>query len=243
MDGESFFVFLIFALFISGFAAIVFWANKVERKRQDALEALAKDRGWHLENQRGNGRKAPSQFQLTPAQPGPDWRLRVIRRRSGSKGKTGGTSNPGKTEFLAPSPALQGGLAVFMPEMGAALTGTAGAMMGMFDNAIGRRLLSAAVGPEFAQHIGSLQAFDAPAQARLSVMATADPALWFDMEAIGHAIHSWNPPSGSNRAPPRVMIGSDGLSVILNYEVTDPALIAQFVALGQGIAENAALRR
>jgi len=243
MDGDTLRVLLIFLLFIASFAGLIFWSTRLERKRQEAFQALADERGWRYENQRGSGRGKPSQLLFTSPQSDAPWQLRIGRRRSGGGGKTTRTSHPGSTEFRAPTPGLPGGLAVFMPEVGGGLTGAASAVMGAFDNKIGRKLLSYAVGPEVGEHVGSLQPFEAPAQSRLSVMATADPSLWFDMNVIGRAIHSWNPQRGANRAPPRVMIGTEGVTVTLNYEITDPQMIADFVALGQDIMQNAALQR
>lgn len=241
---ESAAVFIAFTLFIGGFAALVIWSVRAERKRQAEMTAIAIANGWRYEHQQRSGKRA-ARFAYMPEGPAPDgseqhWQLQVSRRRSGSKGRS---SHSGSSEFRAPSPTFQNGLVVVMPEMGKGIAGAAASMMGLFDNKIGRALMAKALGPEIGEHLGQLQAFDPPEGARVMVLATADPTLWFDLGAIARGIHEWNPKTGSDRAPPMVVIDSTGLRLRLNYEIPEPALIERFIAIGQQVQAESALSR
>ncbi|MFN3952892.1 MAG: hypothetical protein ACK4LQ_00460 [Pararhodobacter sp.] len=241
---ESAAVILAFSLFIGGFAALVVWSVRAERKRQGEMTAIANANGWRYEHQQRSGKRA-ARFTYMPDGPAPDgaeqhWQLQVSRRRSGGKGRS---SHPGSSEFCAPSPTFQNGLVVVMPEMGKGIAGAAASMLGFFDNKIGRALMAKALGPEIGEHLGQLQAFDPPEDLRVMVLATADPALWFDLGAIARGIHAWNPKTGSDRSAPMVVIDSSGLRLRLNYEIPEPALVERFIALGRQVQREAAPHR
>lgn len=229
MDGETFLILAMMALFIGAFAALVIWSIRSEKRRQAEFAELAVQRGWSYDYVKpGRGRRSGV---LRFTGPDGDWTLEITRRRSsGGKGSSR-SSSPGSSIFRAPAPALPGGLVVAMAEKPQALTKMLPGMTGLFDNVIGRSLLNFAVGPEVAQHVGQLQSFDTPAELRINVMATADPTLWFDMESIARAVHGWNPRKSGDRGPPIVMIGETGLTLRLSYELGDAALIAQFIDL------------
>lgn len=239
MDLQSLAVFLAFAMFIGGFGALVIWSIRAERARQAAMTALAEARGWRYEHEQRGARQA-SRFAIHPEGEGDEWQLQVTRRRSGGKRRS---SHPGSSEFRAPSPALPEGLVVVMPEMGKGIAGAAATMAGLFDNRIGRALISKSLGPEIGEHLGRLQDFPAPEGSRAMVLATADPSLWFDIAAIAEAIHSWHPRKGSDRSAPMVVIDAGGFRMRVNYEVGDPDLVEQFIALGQQVQQVAARNR
>lgn len=240
---ESLAFYLALALFIGGFGALIIWSVRAERARQAAMAALASAQGWRYEHEQ-LGAKRASRFSFTPENTpesaDDDWRLQVTRRRSGGKRRA---SHPGSSEFRAPTPSLPGGLVVVMPEMGKGLAGAASSMMGLFDNRIGRALVSKALGPEIGEHLGQLQDFAPPEGARVMVLASADPSLWFDIAAIAEAIHSWHPRKGADRSAPMVIIDGSGLKMRVNYEIGDAELIEAFVALGQRVQSVAAPSR
>ena len=266
MDGEGIFGVVLVIGFVALFAVIFFFAIRAERRLYQRLQALANERGWRFEKTRrviGTTRHRAKGFTLASQSAGEDWRLDVSRRfstggssRGGKKGRARQrpgkevgqrTTTPGRAEFRAAEPVLAGGLAVFAPAGtagagGLAQSEAAASMLGVFDNKIGKTVLGHFLGADMGEHIGQLQAFPAPEGSGLTVMASADPSLWFDIAAIGEALNRWQPASGKAERP-QLAIGEAGLRLFLNREVTDPETVASFIALGQELQQKAMLPR
>lgn len=263
MDREAITGIAVIIGFVVIFGAIVFFSIRAERRMQAALRELAEARGWSFETHstRGFGRRAARKgFTLSPAGAGGDWKLDVTRRSSSSgvsvgvSGKRGRSrsrsrnrtrsTNPGRAEFRAPEPTFRGGLAVFTTgatgaAMGAGQGGLADSVMGIFDNKLGKTVLSHLMGADMGEYAGQLKSWPTPEGSGITVMATADPSLFFDMEAIGAALGNWKPAKGFFNSSPQLIIGEAGVRLFLNQQITDADSIARFIDLGQELREKA----
>ncbi|MCC5987163.1 MAG: hypothetical protein JJT95_05725 [Pararhodobacter sp.] len=249
MDGEAFIGIAVIIGFVALFGAILFFSIRAERRLQAALRAMAEERGWEYQTSRTRGmgrRSATSGFTVTPNGAAADWRLEVKRRSSsGSSGRKGAirTSNPGRAEFRAAEPTFRGGLAMFTTgalggAIGIGQGNMASSLMGMFDNKIGKTVLSHFMGADMGEHVGQLQSFPAPEGSGLTVMATADPSMFFDMEAIGEALRCWKPAKGSP-GNPQLVVGEAGIRLFLSKQITDAETVASFIDLGLELREKA----
>lgn len=255
MDSDSILGIVLLVVLVAVIGAIAFFSIRAERRLQQGLQDLADAKGWQLEKRkrvlgssvsRGSGARG-AEFGFTPGGGG-DWSLDVRRRysrRSGGKGSARIT-DAGRAEFRAPSPALSGGLAIFATggaggALGMAQGRIASSLAGVFDNMAGRALLGQLLGPDMGDHVGQLQSFPAPEGSGVTVMATADPSLWFDVEAIGRELGSWQPARSSDGSP-QLAIGEAGIRLFLPNEITDPAALTRFVELGQRLRQVAQRR-
>lgn len=227
MDTQKLAVYLALAVFIGGFVVIIVWSLRVERNRQTALRTVVERHGWEYAHSPGTSRRA-AHLCITPTDAG--WRLDIRRRRN--RGKHRG-QDPGRSEFVSPTPYFQNNLVMLIGPGARGLTGAMGALSGVLDNAFGRGLLSRLFGPEIAEHAGNLRNYAPPEGSGLSVLASDDPTPLFDLPAIGAHLSAWPRQRGANAGPPVVMIHSEGLRVALNYELDDPARIEAFIALGE----------
>ncbi len=254
MDSDMMWTVGIILAVVAAFGLILWFSIQAEKRRFEALQAMAAERGWTVRRERFDRARG---FVVTPAE-GNDWELEVRRSRSasgagsrsaqrgGRRGSHGITRvsasgsgrssapDPGRAEFRAARPVLPGGLAIFAsgaPGGGTALGEAASSLLGLFDNKIGKAMLSRVLGPDMGEHVGALQSFPAPEGSNLTVMATADPSMWFDVAAIGKALAGWQPLPGHTMLP-QVAIGEAGLRLFIPREVTDPAAVARLVELG-----------
>ena len=240
MDGDMIWPVVAMLAFVAVFAAIILIASKAEKRRFEALEAMASERGWTVRRESFGKQRG---YVVAPAD-GSDWMLELRKQRSSGSSRRGSvsTSIPGRSEFRSPQPAMMGGLAMFTAGAsagGLALAESASSLLGMFDNKIGRAVMSRLLGPEMGEHVGALQPFPSPPDSHMTVMATADPALWFDVPAIGRALEGW-PKRNGLADPPQLAIGSSGLRLFIPREVTDPVAVAQLVELGLELRASAA---
>ena len=232
MDGEGIWVVGVMLAFVAVFAVIIRASIRAEKRRVEALEAMASERGWTLRRERFGKQHG---FVIAPAH-GDDWVLELRKSRStgGSRSTGTRTSTPGRAEFRTPQPAMMGGLAMFtIGQSGDVLklAQSASSVLGMFDNRFGQAMLSRVLGADMGEHIGALQAFPPPPDSHLTVMATADPSLWFDLPAIGRALEGW-PGRNGMADHPQLAIGSNGLRLFIPREVTVPTAVAHLVELG-----------
>lgn len=251
MDSDNLLGIALLVILVAVIGAIAFFSIRAERRLQQGLQGLAEAKGWQLEKRkralgssvsRGSGARG-AEFSFTPGG-GEDWSLDVRRRHSSRRGGKGSPriTDAGRAEFRAPSPALSGGLAIFATggaggALGMAQGRIASSLAGMFDNVAGRAVLGQVLGPDMGDHVGQLQSFPAPEGSGLTVMATADPSLWFDVAAIGQELASWRPARGSGS--PQLAIGEAGMRLYLPNEITDPETLASFVELGQRLQQVA----
>jgi hypothetical protein len=237
MDAEALFVFAAFGLFVSLFAGLVIWSVRKDRAFRASLAEMATEQGWTftIEAER-RGRGAGFTFR-DPAQ---GWTAVFRRPRSRNK-SVSSSSGSGSSGFTAPDPGFQGGLLVVSPAqhpgMGSALTQLAG----VFDNAFGAKLLGLVLGDTIGRYGGQLQEFPAPEGSGLSVMGTTDPALFFDLAALGPLLRDWHPRSGVVKTPPMVLISDDGLDLRLGYIPRTAEDMRDLILLGQAV--RAALQK
>ena len=256
MDGEAFTGIAILVGIVVVVGVIAFFIIRAERKLQAALQELAESRGWRYETFRDSGfgrRRARKRFTMTPTDSSEGWTLEVTRRSSSnsggrSRGKRGSrnttTTDPGRAEFRAPAPAFQGGLAVFSTgmtakAMGLGGGGTADSLMGMFDNKVGKAVMGHFLGADVGEHMGQLKSFPAPAGSKMTVMATADPSMFFDLAAIDEALASWKPAKGLFKASPMMIVSESGVRLMVGQQITDPESVAGLIDLGLSLRERA----
>lgn len=253
MDNEAFIGIAILVGIVAVIAAIAFFAIRAERRLQAALHELAESRGWHYraDTARGFGqRRAGKSFTITPDSASDGWTLEVARRsssrggsRSGRKGLSTTVTNPGRAEFRAPEPAFRGGLAVFTTGATGAAMGhghgaAAESLMGLFDNRIGKAVLGHVMGSDVGEHVGQLKSFPAPAGSKLTVMATADPSMFFHLKAIDDALAGWKPARGFIKSSPQLFVSEAGMRLFLNQQVTDPESVARLIDLGLDLRDR-----
>jgi heme exporter protein CcmD len=237
MDPEAFFVFAAFGLFVSIFAWLIIWSIRKDRAFRAALADLATANNWEL-RQEAQRRTSGAAFHFTPRDPAEGWSVSFHRARP--KGRSGSRGD-GSTLFTAPDPAFQGGLIVVTVEQHPSMGGALSQLAGVLDNAMGRAIMGTLLGDSVGRHVGQLQNFPAPEGSRLTVMATTDPALFFDLAPLSPLLHGWRPRKIGLKGAPVVTISDEGVVVRLGYMPDDAADIEKFIALGR--AASAALRR
>lgn len=256
MDSES----LTGIAILIGIGAVIglvaFYAIRAERRLQEGLQAMAQARGWsyaaHKTRGLGQGRTRKG-FAVTPDDPAEGWKLEVTRRSSsssGNRGRGGGTTrstrstDPGRAEFHAPEPRFSGGLAVFTTGATGGVMGLGGgsaadSVMGLFDNRIGKAVLGHMMGADIGEHAGQLKSFPAPEGSGLSIMATADPTLFFDIDTIGAALQGWRPSKGRFASAPQLIIGEAGIRIMVSQQITDPEAVEGLIEMGQTLSARA----
>lgn len=253
MDSEAFTGIAILIGIVVVVGAIAFFVIRAERRLQEALRAMAQARGWTYAPHRirgfGQGR-ARKGFTVTPGSPAEGWKLEVTRRSSSSSGarrkgrSSTRTTDPGRAEFQAPEPRFSGGLAVFTTGATGGLMGLGGgsaadSVMGLFDNRIGKAMLGHMMVADIGDHAGQLKSFPAPEGSGLTIMATADPALFFDLDAIGAALKGWRPSKGRFASAPQLIIGEAGIRIMVSQQITDPEAVAGLIEMGQKLGAEA----
>lgn len=253
MDSESLTGIAILIGIVVAIGLVAFFAIRAERRLQEGLQAMAQARGWsyaaHKTRGLGRGRTRKG-FTVTPGDPAEGWKLEVTRRSSsssGNRGRGGSTTrstDPGRAEFHAPEPRFSGGLAVFTTGATGGVMGLGGgsaadSVMGMFDNKFGKAMLGLMMGADIGEHAGQLKSFPAPEGSGLSIMATADPTLFFDIDAIDAALQGWRPSKGRFASAPQLIIGEAGIRIMVSQQITDPEAVAGLIEMGQTLSAQA----
>ncbi len=213
------------------------WRNhKTQTRRRAEYLALAELHGLEHALIPSRNRK-PAEIRFTGGASGLSLVVtRPMTRKSGSST----TTVAGHTMLRLPDPRLDGGLALYTPELTEGLASAASKLMGIFDNSIARMILSKLVGDEIGAHLGELHEQPVPAGVGLTIMATVDPNPQFDASAIERAIRA--APAGRNaEAKTMVMINSAGLQIRVARALTEASDLERLIEVGHTL--QADLRR
>lgn len=226
---------LIAALSVLLFLGILAWVvvaqKRAERRRADALEALARQRGWRV-TRGAEGRRRV--IEVVPA--GGGWTLKLASGYATGSSKAR-SSVPGYTVLVADAPAWPGGRAVFSQKLPGGVDMMLGGtgLAGFFQNAAVKALLGRVIDPDTLRDLDRLQPFEAPPGIELSILATEDPRGG-NLRAIHEAVHGWRPLHHRDRSPPTLTIGPEGTRLRLPFALREGEDIARFVDLGTGLA-------
>lgn len=223
---------LFMAAFLGIFAWVIVTQRRAQKARDAAIDALAVQRGWRVAR-RVEGRRRV--VELAPE--GGGWSLKLASGYSTGSQKTR-SSAPGFAEFRAEDPAWPGGRAVFGQRLPAAFEGRMGGtgLVGFFQNAAVRTMLSKVIDPAIVADLGRLKPFDPPPGIELMILASEDPRQG-NLRAIHDAVHGWRPRVGRDRGAPAVTIGPEGTSLRLPGELLAPEDVASFAEMGQRLVE------
>lgn len=232
MDMETLFVFAAFLLFIAAFGGIIIWSIRKDREFRARLAEMAAENNWALQTE-AQTRASGAGFHFTSLDPSQGWRATFRRPRP--KGKSSSNRGSGSTSFTAPDPVFRGGLVAVTlaqhPGMGSAMSQLAG----MFDNAIGSKLLGMLMGDSVGRYAGQLQEFPAPEGSALTVLASTNPALFLDLAPLGPLLQGWQPRYRGLKTPPMVTISDDGVTLRLSYLPDNSEDMCNLISLGQSV--------
>ncbi|WP_323036604.1 hypothetical protein [Pararhodobacter sp.] len=196
-----------------------------DRRAKAMLRRFALERGLEYTETGRHGSQAArsmlrdddSGLQIVITQP--------LTRKSGSSTVTKG----GSTQLSLPDPRLDGGLAIYSTRAASGVAAAASGLLGMFDNALSRRVLSHLIGDEIGAHLGALQAFEPQDGSMVTIMASVDPTRHFDTAAIAEAIHTLPKPRHRSGMAPMILIGNQGTKIRLGEPEMDPGRLATLI--------------
>lgn len=231
---EDLFPLLIIGFFVVTIGGIIWLGRKQEQQRVARLEALAANRGWHLELGRDGRRKTAT---LTA----PDGRW-VLRLASGYS--TGGSRSrrrqPGSTDMTLSKPSWPG-QAIFIQRMPGGLEGmvgnTGGGLAGFLQNSVVKTFLRRVVPSDILDSLPNLTTFEAPAGVELTILATDNPRD-LDLPAIHAMVHGWRPVHRRDLPPPMVSLGRDGLRLRLGDELTEAEDIDALISAAETLSQT-----
>lgn len=225
MDMRTLFFFAAIVLFIFVFVGGVIWSIRHERNFRARLAEMAEENGWALQTE-AQTRTSGAGFHFTSIDPAQGWRATF--RQSRGKRKS-------STSFTAPDPVFRGGLVAVTLAQHPGVGSTVSNLAGMFDNAIGAKLLGMMMGESVGRYGGQLQEFSAPEGSNLMVLASTDPALFLDLAALGTILQGWQPRYRGAKTPPLVTISDDGVTLRLSYLPDNPEDMRNLISLGQSV--------
>ena len=223
--------YLVPILFMAGFVGLFAWLiisqTRAQKARDAAIDALAAQRGWRVAR-RVEGRRRV--VEIVPE--GGGWALKLASGYTTGSQKTR-SSAPGFAEFRAEDPAWPGGRAVFGQRLPMAFEGRMGGtgLVGFFQNAAVRTMLSKVIDPAIVDDLGRLKPFDPPPGIELMILASEDPRQG-NLRAIHEAVNGWRPRVGRDRGAPAVTIGPEGTSLRLPGELLAAEDVASFADMG-----------
>ncbi|WP_370225005.1 hypothetical protein [Pararhodobacter marinus] len=196
-------------------------ARSVRRDREirAGFRAYAEAQGLTHDYRKVRGKGAEAAF----ADPQQGMTLIVQRRHAKQSGNSRSRSG-GSAVVQFDDPRLPGGIVIYTREMQEGLAQAASTFAGLLDNKIGKRLVGRLLGDDIGAHLGEVDEQPVPPGLDLTILASVDPAPWFDAAAAERALVPF-----SEGEQPMVMITGNGLQLRLAREVTEPEALDRLI--------------
>ncbi len=141
----------------------------------------------------------------------------IVKRRYKKQSGNGRSRSGGSAVVQFDDPRMPGGIAIYAQEMREGMAQAASTFAGIFDNSIGKMLIGRILGDDIGEYLGEIDEQPVPPGLDLTILASVDPAPWFDAAAAERALSVFG-----KGEQPLVMITENGLQLRLAREVTEP---------------------